>query len=210
MLFLDKIYSPNSTDNNARRGKVSTNHGKFQTPAFMPVGTSGAVKALTAENLDEIGAEIILGNTYHLYLRPGTEIIQSQGGLAKFTGWNKPMLTDSGGYQVFSLRDISKINDDGVTFQSHHDGSYHTFNPENVMEIQHAIGADIIMAFDQCVPYPADESLAATGVRRTFDWAQRCLTRHNELNENQAEKEGPHLFGIVQGSTYQEPANSIR
>ncbi len=171
----------------------------------MPVGTSGAVKALTAGDLDELGAEIILGNTYHLYLRPGTEIVRSQGGLAKFGGWNKPTLTDSGGFQVFSLQDISKINDEGVKFKSHHDGSYHMFTPEKVMEIQHDIGADIIMAFDQCVPYPADRKAAADGVRRTYDWAKKCLVRHCELNRDAGESGwAKYLFGIVQGSVYED------
>ena len=147
----------------------------------MPVGTSGAVKALTSEDLEECGAEIILGNTYHLYLRPGVDIIKSQGGLASFNGWNKPTLTDSGGYQVFSMRDNLKITDEGVQFRSHHDGSTHMFTPERVMEIQHELGADIIMAFDQCVPYPADRELAEIGVRRTFDWAQRCKSEHEKL-----------------------------
>ncbi len=166
----------------------------------MPVGTSGAVKALTSDDLDSIGAEIILGNTYHLYLRPGTTIIKNQGGLAAFNGWNKPTLTDSGGFQVFSLQDISKITDDGVEFQSHHDGSRHLFTPERVMQIQHDIGADIIMAFDQCVPYPADRVEAELGVRRTHEWARRCITAHTALS---AEDRWPvRLFGIIQGSTY--------
>ncbi len=199
---MDKIYRAHNTDSNARRGEITTRHGTFQTPAFMPVGTSGAVKALTAEDLDEMGAEIILGNTYHLYLRPGPEIIKLQGGLAKFTGWNKPTLTDSGGFQVFSLQDISKISDGGVKFQSHHDGSYHMFTPEKVTDIQHDIGADIIMAFDQCVAYPADEKTAATGVNRTHDWAKRCKARDEELSADVDEKDRPCLFGIVQGSTY--------
>ena len=168
----------------------------------MPVGTSGAVKALTAEDLEQMGAEIMLGNTYHLYLRPGHEIIKSHGGLAAFNGWNKPTITDSGGYQVFSLRDISKITDEGVKFQSHHDGSYHLFTPERVTEIQHAIGADIIMAFDQCVPYPADQKLAACGVTRTYDWAQKCLARHMQLLKENKPPNKPSLFGIVQGSVY--------
>jgi len=166
----------------------------------MPVGTSGAVKALTCEDLEEMGAEIILGNTYHLYLRPGAEIVRDQGGLAEFNAWNKPTLTDSGGYQVFSLKHINKISDDGVEFQSHHDGSRHLFTPEKVMEIEHALGADIIMAFDQCVPYPADAGQAADGVRRTFDWTKRCLARHAELNVNNDRL----LFGIVQGSVYKD------
>jgi len=178
-----KIYKLKNKDASARRGEVTTEHGVFQTPAFMPVGTSGAVKALTSEDLEEAGAEIILGNTYHLYLRPGHEIVKSQGGLAKFNGWNKPTLTDSGGYQVFSLKDISKITDDGVEFQSHHDGSRHRFTPEKVTEIQHAIGADIIMAFDQCVPYPATKEEASTGVKRTYDWARRCQLQHKALSQ---------------------------
>ncbi len=199
----NKIYRHITSDGDARRGEVTTAHGKIQTPAFMPVGTAGAVKALISSDLEECGAEIILGNTYHLYLRPGIEVIKKMGGLAKFNSWNKPTLTDSGGFQIFSLRDIAKVTDEGVKFQSHHDGSYHFFTPESVMEVEHAIGADIIMAFDQCVPYPADEKLAQLGVNRTFDWAKRCVKRHNEL----LEKEGTDyslLFGIVQGSTYKE------
>ena len=225
----DQIYKPHTTDAAARRGEVTTPHGTFQTPAFMPVGTSGAVKALTAEDLEECGAEIILGNTYHLYLRPGVDIIKSQGGLASFNGWNKPTLTDSGGYQVFSMRDNLKITDDGVQFRSHHDGSTHMFTPEKVTEIQHAIGADVIMAFDQCVPYPADRDLAETGIRRTYDWAQRCLAEHERLGQTGTSaapgklghtgtsaahgndgadgdvcRPQNQLFGIVQGSTYKD------
>lgn len=166
----------------------------------MPVGTSGAVKALTAGDLEECGAEIVLGNTYHLYLRPGQKIIRSQGGLARFGGWNKPTLTDSGGFQVFSLQDISKVSDEGVEFQSHHDGSRHMFTPEKVMEIEHDIGADIIMAFDQVVASPADHDTAAVAVDRTFDWAQRCLRVHEDLNNRQQKRQ--FLFGIVQGATY--------
>ncbi len=201
--MIEKIYKNFNIDNAARRGQVTTPHGSFQTPAFMPVGTSGAVKALTSGDLEECGAEIILGNTYHLYLRPGTDIIEAQGGLAKFNGWNKPTLTDSGGYQVFSLQDISKITDDGVEFRSHHDGSKHMFTPEKVMEIEHAIGADIIMAFDQCVPYPADRALAELGVKRTFDWLKRCVLRFEQISDN-TEKRRLSLLGIVQGSTYKD------
>jgi len=196
------MYTHLHSDGNARRGEVTTPHGKFQTPAFMPVGTAGAVKALTSEDLEECGAEIILGNTYHLYLRPGTEIIKSQGGLASFNGWNKPTLTDSGGYQVFSMKDISKITDTGVDFRSHHDGSKHLFTPQRVMQIQHDIGADIIMAFDECVPYPSDRKKAEEGARRTFEWAKICLAKHNELN--QATDSPRLLMGIVQGSTYKD------
>ena len=200
----DKIYTLKATDNTARRGEVATTHGTFQTPAFMPVGTTGAVKALLSSDLEECGAEIILGNTYHLYLRPGIEVIQKMGGLAAFNSWHKPTLTDSGGYQVFSLQDISKITDEGVKFQSHHDGSYHMFSPEKVMEIQHAIGADIIMAFDQCVPYPADVKLAQLGVDRTFQWARQCLSFHEQAVHHTDNKTASRLFGIVQGSTYKE------
>jgi len=202
----DRIYTLKASDGAARRGEIVTPHGTFQTPAFMPVGTSGAVKALTAENLEECGAEIILGNTYHLYLRPGPDIVRSQGGLAAFNGWNRPTLTDSGGYQVFSMRDNLRISDDGVEFRSHHDGSTHLFTPERVMKIEHDIGADIIMCFDQCVPYPAERDLAATGVRRTHEWAKRCLAEHVRLSEQDRPSDGEEerlcLFGIVQGSTY--------
>lgn len=196
------IYTLKATDGVARRGEVRTGHGVFQTPAFMPVGTSATVKALTCEDLESIGAEIILGNTYHLYLRPGTKIIEEAGGLASFNAWHKPTLTDSGGYQVFSLKEISRITDEGVAFQSHIDGSRHLFTPERVMEIEHALGADIIMAFDQCVEYPASEAMAAEGVRRTFAWAKRSLKRHRELCESKATP--PSLFGIVQGSVYKQ------
>lgn len=168
----------------------------------MPVGTSGAVKAMTSDDLESIGAEIILGNTYHLYLRPGTEVIKSQGGLAKFNSWNKPTLTDSGGFQIFSLADLNKITDDGAEFQSHHDGSRHLFTPEKAIEIQHDIGADIIMAFDQCVPYPCDEATAVLGVNRTFQWGKQSLERHKELVGHDAWD--IRLFGIVQGSVYKE------
>ena len=198
----DQFFRLISTDRSARRGELHTAHGTVQTPTFMPVGTSGAVKALTSDDLDAIGAEIILGNTYHLYLRPGTTIIKNQGGLAAFSGWKKPTLTDSGGFQVFSLQDISKITDDGVEFQSHHDGSRHFFTPEIVVQIQHDIGADIIMAFDQCVSYPADYAEAEVGVRRTHEWAKQCATTHAALSPD--DRWPVRLFGIVQGSTYSD------
>lgn len=200
----EKIYNNKGADNSARRGEVITPHGSFQTPAFMPVGTAGAVKALTSGDLEECGAEIILGNTYHLYLRPGTEIIKTQGGLAKFNSWNKPTLTDSGGFQVFSLQDISKITDEGVEFRSHHDGSKHMFTPEKVIEIELDIGADIIMAFDQCIPYPADRSMAELGVKRTFDWLKRCVAKFDDIVGKEEMKANSLLFGIVQGSTYKD------
>lgn len=195
------IYTTHTSDGAARRGEVRTAHGTFQTPAFMPVGTAGAVKALTAEDVEATGTEIILGNTYHLYLRPGHQTVAAMGGLAKFNGWNRPILTDSGGYQVFSLRERTRLSDNGVEFASHIDGSRHLFTPESVMDVQHALGADIIMAFDHCVAHPAAERDAADAVRRTYDWAKRSLERHEELS--QAESDYPRfLFGIVQGSTY--------
>jgi len=189
-------------DQNARRGEISTAHGIFQTPAFMPVGTSGAVKALTSADLEECGAEIILGNTYHLYLRPGTETVKKMGGLAKFAGWNKPTLTDSGGFQIFSLKDISKVTDKGVEFQSHHDGSKHFFSPEKAIQVQHDLGADIIMQLDECVPYPVDEKIAASAIERTFEWGEKCLDEHNRLKTNS--NSSVSLFGIVQGSVFPE------
>lgn len=189
-------------DNDARRGVITTSHGKFNTPAFMPVGTTGAVKAMTAEDLEECGAEIILGNTYHLYLRPGEKLIKDKGGLAKFSGWNKPTLTDSGGFQVFSMNDLNKVDDNGVTFRSHHDGSEHFFDAETAIRIQRDLGADIIMSFDQCVPYPASKDLAAAGVRRTFDWARSGLAYF--VQEEEKEPSGTALFGIIQGSTYED------
>jgi queuine tRNA-ribosyltransferase len=197
----DAIYELKNSDGIKRRGQVTTPHGTFQTPAFMPVGTSGAVKALLASDLEECGAEIILGNTYHLYLRPGTKIIKNMGGLASFNGWNKPTLTDSGGYQVFSMKENVKITDEGVEFRSHHDGSKHLFEPENVIRIEHEIGADIIMTFDQCVAYPAERDEAAAGVSRTYEWAKRCHSEHSKLSEASNERQ-QCLFGIVQGSTY--------
>jgi len=199
----NSIYTPRATDGSARRGEITTAHGTFQTPAFMPVGTAGAVKALTAQHLDECGVEIMLANTYHLYLRPGPEVIRNQGGLAVFTGWNKPTLTDSGGYQVFSLKDISRVSDEGVEFQSHLDGSRHMFTPEKVIDIQHDIGADIIMAFDQCVPYPSEEGTAAEAVRRTHQWAIQCQKHFGQRSGKSDPPRKQHLFGIVQGSTYE-------
>jgi len=193
-------FDVNSTDSAARRGVVGTPHGDFRTPAFMPVGTSGAVKAMTAEDLEECGVEIFLGNTYHLYLRPGEKLIKEKGGLARFTGWNKPTLTDSGGFQIFSMQDLLEVDDAGVTFKSHHDGSSHRFNAEKVIQIQRDLGADIIMSFDQCVPYPADRELAATGVNRTYAWAKAGLEFFK--SEEDKNKTGAALFGIVQGSTY--------
>jgi len=195
-------FSIRGRNNRARLGIVDTKHGGFQTPAFMPVGTSGAVKAMTAGDLEECGAEIMLGNTYHLYLRPGEKLIKQKGGLANFISWNKPTITDSGGFQVFSMQDLSRVDDDGVTFRSHHDGSMHRFDPEKVMEIERDIGADIIMSLDQCVPYPSDDKAIVDSVRRTYDWARRGLTHFQNLEK--AEPTGIVLFGIVQGSVNNE------
>lgn len=190
------------TENKARWGEIKTIHGTFQTPAFMPVGTGGAVKALTSSDLEECGAELILGNTYHLYLRPGPETIKKLGGLAKFIGWNRPTLTDSGGFQIFSLKEISKVTDEGVEFQSHHDGSKHFFSPEKTIQVQHDIGADIIMQLDECVPYPVEESRAKTAGDRTSRWGKRCLEEHNRLKS--LSQTSVSLYGIVQGSVFPE------
>lgn len=185
----------------ARAGLLRLPHGEVETPIFMPVGTAGTVKAIHQHELKtQIGAQIILGNTYHLYLRPGMEIIQKAGGLHHFNGWDRPMLTDSGGYQVYSLGKQRKIKEEGVKFSSHIDGSKHLFTPENVMDIQRQIGADIMMAFDECTPYPCDERYATRSMHMTHRWLDRCIQRH-------AETEGLYghaqiLAPIVQGSTY--------
>lgn len=180
----------------ARAGILHTPHGDIETPIFMPVGTQATVKTMSPEELKEIGAQIILSNTYHLYLRPGHELVKKAGGLHQFMNWDKPILTDSGGFQVFSLGDLRTITDEGVLFRSHLDGSKHMFTPEKVMEIENALGADIIMAFDECSPYPSTFQEAERAVKRTTDWAKRCKESHN--NENQA------LFGIIQGNVYKE------
>ncbi len=162
----------------ARAGKITTDHGEILTPIFMPVGTAGTVKGVhTRELLDDVEAQIILGNTYHLYLRPGLDIMEKAGGLHKFNGWPKPILTDSGGYQVFSLKEIRKITEEGVQFNSHIDGSKHLFTPEYVMDIQRIIGADIIMAFDECPPYPCEYSYAKKSMHLTHRWLSRCINR---------------------------------
>ena len=180
----------------ARVGKITTPHGVINTPHFMPVGTQATVKTLSSEDLTMLGAEIVLSNTYHLYLRPGHEVIRAAGGLHSFMNWRKPILTDSGGFQVFSLADLNKVTDAGVHFQSHIDGSRHFFTPELCMEIQNALGADIIMAFDECLPYPVERDDAAVSLRLTLDWAERCQKTH--CNGEQA------LFGIVQGATFRD------
>jgi queuine tRNA-ribosyltransferase len=184
----------------ARAGKITTDHGEICTPIFMPVGTVGSVKTLTQQQLKEIHAQIILGNTYHLYLRPGLEVIEQAGGLHKFNGWDKPILTDSGGYQVFSLAGTRKIAEEGVTFQSHIDGSKHLFTPENVMDIQRTIGADIIMAFDECPPYPSEYAYAEKSMHLTHRWLDRCFAQFDATTNKYGYAQ--NLFPIVQGSTF--------
>ncbi len=182
---------------NARAGKFVTPHGIIETPIFMPVGTRATVKSLTPKNLNELGAQIILGNTYHLYLRPGHELIKKAGGLHNFMGWNKPILTDSGGFQVMSLSKLRKITKDGVRFQSHIDGSYHMFTPEKVIEIENAIGADIIMSFDECPPFPATKDYVANSLKTTLEWAKRGKIAHKNTDKQA-------LFGIVQGGVHED------
>ncbi len=184
-------------DGNARAGVLSTSHGIVLTPQFMPVGTQGTVKAMSPEELKNIGAEIILGNTYHLYLRPGDETIRRLGGLHRFINWPGPILTDSGGFQVYSLSRLRNITDEGVEFQSHIDGSTHFITPERAMEIQHNLGADIIMAFDECVPYPSEYDYTLQSLKRTTRWAKRCRQVHKP-DSTQA------LFGIFQGGVYKD------
>ena len=193
------------TDNKskARAGVLTTDHGEIETPIFMPVGTAGTVKCVHQRELsDDIKAQIILGNTYHLFLRPGLEIIEGAGGLHKFNGWDKPILTDSGGYQVYSLSGARKITEEGVKFQSHHDGSYHFFTPERAIDIQRVIGADIIMAFDECTPYPCDYNYAKRSMHMTHRWLKRCVTQMNETQPKYGHEQA--LFPIVQGSTYKD------
>lgn len=185
----------------ARAGILETDHGKIETPIFMPVGTAGTVKAVHQRELEfDIQAQIILGNTYHLYLRPGLEVLEKAGGLHRFNGWDKPILTDSGGYQVFSLAGTRKIKEDGVMFKSHIDGSKHHFTPENVMDIQRSIGADIIMAFDECTPYPCEFEYARKSMEMTHRWLTRCITRFDETEGKYGYSQT--LFPIVQGSVY--------
>ncbi|WP_091654998.1 tRNA guanosine(34) transglycosylase Tgt [Algoriphagus ornithinivorans] len=187
----------------ARVGTVETDHGTIQTPIFMPVGTAGSVKAVHQRELKEdIQAQIILGNTYHLYLRPGLDIIEKAGGLHRFNGWDRPILTDSGGYQVFSLSGSRKIKEDGVMFKSHIDGSKHHFTPENVMDIQRTIGADIIMAFDECTPYPCEYGYARKSMEMTHRWLDRCITQFDSTTGKYGYSQT--LFPIVQGSVYKD------
>lgn len=193
----------NDPQSNARAGVLHTAHGVIETPIFMPVGTVGSVKGVPQEQLkNAIQAQIILGNTYHLYLRPGTDILEQAGGLHKFMNWDKPILTDSGGYQVFSLSANRKLKEEGALFQSHIDGSKHLFSPENVMDIQRSIGADIIMAFDECPPYPSDYAYAKKSMDLTHRWLQRCVNRLAETPAKYGYEQS--LFPIVQGSTYKD------
>ncbi len=187
----------------ARAGEISTDHGTIKTPIFMPVGTAGSVKAVHQRELKEdIEAQIILGNTYHLYLRPGLNTLEQAGGLHKFNGWDKPILTDSGGYQVYSLTEVRKIKEEGVTFRSHIDGSKHLFTPEGVMDIQRTIGADIIMAFDECTPYPCEYNYASKSVDMTHRWLKRCCERFDSTEPKYGYSQT--LFPIVQGSVYKD------
>lgn len=187
----------------ARTGTITTDHGDIKTPIFMPVGTAGSVKAVHQRELKEdIKAQIILGNTYHLYLRPGLDIIEQAGGLHKFNGWDRPILTDSGGYQVYSLSETRKIKEEGVTFKSHIDGSKHIFTPEAVMDIQRTIGADIIMAFDECTPYPCEYDYAEQSMHMTHRWLKRCCEYFDKTEGKYGYKQT--LFPIVQGSVYKD------
>lgn len=191
----------NPGDTAGRVGVITTDHGTIETPIFMPVGTVGTVKTVSQQQLKEVvKAEIILGNTFHLYLRPGTSILQQAGGLHTFIGWEGPMLTDSGGYQVYSLAVNRKIKEEGVRFQSHIDGSYHTFTPESAIDIQRQIGADIIMAFDECTPYPCDYEYAKDSMHLTHRWLQRCIERFDHTEPVYSHQQT--LFPIVQGSVY--------
>lgn len=192
-----------SQDCKARAGKISTAHGEILTPIFMPVGTVGSVKGVAIDTLTEdIKAQIILGNTYHLYLRPGVEVIRKAGGIQKFNSWNKPMLTDSGGFQVYSLGKIRKITEEGCVFRSHIDGSLHNFTPESVIDTQRLIGADIIMAFDECTPYPCDYSYAKKSLDITSLWLKRCMQRFHSTQPIYDYSQS--LFPIVQGSVYKD------
>lgn len=193
----------NDTKSSARAGTITTERGPIETPIFMPVGTVGSVKGVHFSELhNPIQAQIILGNTYHLYLRPGLDVLKKAGGLHKFIGWDKPMLTDSGGYQVYSLSGNRKLTEEGAKFQSHIDGSYHLFTPENVMDIQRTIGADFIMAFDECTPYPCEKDYATNSMHLTHRWLKRCIKRFSETEANYGYEQ--NLLPIVQGSVYKD------
>jgi queuine tRNA-ribosyltransferase len=199
------IYKVSVTDTNtkARAGEITTDHGTIHTPIFMPVGTAGTVKAVHQRELThDVGAEIILGNTYHLYLRPGLNVLEQAGGLHLFSGWQGPILTDSGGYQVYSLSEKRKIKEEGVTFQSHIDGSTHEFTPERAIDIQRSIGADIIMAFDECTPFPCEYDYARASMERTHRWLERCCNHFDQTEGKYGYRQT--LFPIVQGSVYRD------
>jgi queuine tRNA-ribosyltransferase len=189
-------------DREARAGIIHTDHGDILSPVFMPVGTQATVKTLSPDDLYQTGAEIILGNTYHLYLRPGVNIIRKAGGLHRFMNWKGAVLTDSGGYQIFSLAELNKVTDEGVKFQSHIDGSHHFFTPETVVDIEWALGADIIMCLDVCSPYPCELGRAVEDNRRTMEWAKRCLKQFSQTNQIHDYRR--FLFPVMQGSTYRE------
>jgi queuine tRNA-ribosyltransferase len=189
-------------DGLARAGVLHTDHGDISTPIFMPVGTQGSVKAVEQRELREIGAQIILGNTYHLYLRPGAERIGQAGGLHRFIAWDRPILTDSGGFQVFSLSDLRVLGEEGVEFKSHHDGSLHRFTPENVVDVQRAFGSDIMMVLDECTPHPCDEAYAASSHALTLRWAERAREQFARSTPRYGHRQ--FLFGIAQGSVYPE------
>ncbi len=190
-------------DNNtaARRGIVSTPHGQVPTPFFMPVATTATIKTMSSDDLNDIGSPIVLSNTYHLYLRPGLDVMEAAGGLHKFMNWKKPILTDSGGYQAFSLSKFRKITDEGVKFRSHLDGSLHMFTPEKVMDIQRVLGSDMVMPLDECSPYPCERKAALRGLIRTTAWAKACRKHFHETGMH---ANGQRLFAIVQGSTYED------
>lgn len=201
--FMDFKLIKKDSASKARLGELTTAHGKIQTPIFMPVGTAATVKGVHQHEVDkDTQAQIILGNTYHLYLRPGLEVLEKAGGLHQFMNWQKPILTDSGGYQVYSLSGKRKIKEEGVKFQSHIDGSYHLFTPENVMDIQRTIGADIIMAFDECTPYPCDYNYAKNSMHMTHRWLKRCCERFDITEPKYGFDQT--LFPIVQGSVYKD------
>ncbi|MEE9145526.1 MAG: tRNA guanosine(34) transglycosylase Tgt [Candidatus Binatia bacterium] len=185
-----------SSTNGARLGRLVTSHGEVETPAFMPVGTHGSVKAMSPRDLEEIGSQMILANTYHLYLRPGVEVIRELGGLHRFMGWSRPILTDSGGFQVFSLGALRKITEEGVLFQSHLDGSSHLLTPEKVVQIQEDLGSDIAMVLDECIPHPSSREYTKASTKRTIRWAERSLKARKRSDQA--------LFGIVQGGMYQD------
>jgi queuine tRNA-ribosyltransferase len=192
-----RIFEPKavSTESRARTGTLTTKHGNIQTPVFMPVGTQATVKTMTPEELKDMNTQILLSNTYHLYMRPGDDLIAEAGGLHTFMNWPGPILTDSGGFQVFSLGPMRKITEEGVTFQSHIDGSRHFISPEKSIQIQNNLGSDIIMVFDECIPYPSEPDYVIKSVDRTTRWAERCQQAHRRPDEQ-------HLFAIIQGGIY--------